>query len=738
MATMRWQDHVQTGDHASRPAASATAVDALYSCTDHGIIYQSDGSSTWSDYYDPDDATLTTHEAAADPHTVYVKESEFTGADIILIGTGAGTLTAFKHNFSATADPTATDDSAAGYGEGSVWIDVTNDKSWVCVDDTATAAVWQQTGGTGAGTTDHGALSGLSDDDHPQYVKDSEFTGDDIALLGTGAGTFEAWKHNFAASAAPGSTDDSASGYGVGSIWIDTTGDKVYICYDATASAALWQEVGAGGGGAALTVTDESGTVSDTAVTSITVPDGTLVDNGVGDVTLREVPTGVVGAKAYNSTTQGSLAAATYNKLSLDSEYWDTDGFHDTATNNTRLTVPAGLAGKYLVNAWTYGVTTTWTPYIYVNGTPVYAGTNVTNTIGNATTILDLAVGDYVEFGEYHASGTLTAGFASGAELQSTLQMVKLGTGTVGESIGANVYASAAQSVANATIVQLTYDTVEWDTDSYFDNVADQLVVPAGLGGTYLLTARTTFASDTDGGRYLICNVNGSEVGREGQTPGTGTRTLDLSLPLVLAAGDTVDISVAHYAGANLAVGSATKAQASWFGLTLLATQGSGGLKEGTAFPTGPTTGQRFRRSDLDYAVFFYDGTRWLSEQQYIAHGTSQHGLTAAASSWWNFPTDGLDVWLERWVANAYSTGLSGSAYWGFVLQKGNLSNSYTSIDTTDLSAASSGVWTPYAADVGEVIDVSTYPTLRVDISKTGSPGPLYTGPVVIYRLIAT
>ena len=38
---------LDTGDHASRPAASAVGTGALYSCTDHNLIYQTDGS-TWS------------------------------------------------------------------------------------------------------------------------------------------------------------------------------------------------------------------------------------------------------------------------------------------------------------------------------------------------------------------------------------------------------------------------------------------------------------------------------------------------------------------------------------------------------------------------------------------------------------------------------------------------------------------------------------------------------------------
>lgn len=41
---------LSTGDHASRPAASAVGTGALYSCTDHALVYQTDGSSwtTWA------------------------------------------------------------------------------------------------------------------------------------------------------------------------------------------------------------------------------------------------------------------------------------------------------------------------------------------------------------------------------------------------------------------------------------------------------------------------------------------------------------------------------------------------------------------------------------------------------------------------------------------------------------------------------------------------------------------
>lgn len=42
---------------------------------------------------------------------------------------------------------------------------------------------------------------------------------------------------------APITTDDTAAGYSVGSLWADVTNDNVYICIDSTTSAAVWRKV---------------------------------------------------------------------------------------------------------------------------------------------------------------------------------------------------------------------------------------------------------------------------------------------------------------------------------------------------------------------------------------------------------------------------------------------------------------------------------------------------------------
>ena len=119
--------------------------------------------------------------------------------------------------------PTVNDDQDEGYLVGDLWVDETNNKSYQCLDNSVGAAVWTeitQAGGgvtshldlTDIGTTthadidthigdgtkhftegsiDHGSIGGLEDDDHPQYIKDSEFTQNSGVLVGTGIGTFQ-------------------------------------------------------------------------------------------------------------------------------------------------------------------------------------------------------------------------------------------------------------------------------------------------------------------------------------------------------------------------------------------------------------------------------------------------------------------------------------------------------------------------------------------------------------------
>ena len=50
-------------------------------------------------------------------------------------------------------------------------------------------------------------------------------------------------KNNFTATSVPGVGDDSGDSYAIGSMWTNTSTDRVYICTDSSSGAAVWREL---------------------------------------------------------------------------------------------------------------------------------------------------------------------------------------------------------------------------------------------------------------------------------------------------------------------------------------------------------------------------------------------------------------------------------------------------------------------------------------------------------------
>ena len=116
-----------------------------------------------------------------------------------------------------------------------------------------------------------------------------------------------------------------------------------------------------------------------------------------------------------NRTTTQSIADITWTAVSFTAaDSWDTDSFHSTVSNQSRLTVPSGLGGKYLIVAsvpWA-NHTNGWRDLsIRANGstglTTARVGTGVANPypISTITTIEQLAAGTYVEVIVWQNSG---------------------------------------------------------------------------------------------------------------------------------------------------------------------------------------------------------------------------------------------------------------------------------------------------------------------------------------------
>jgi len=137
-----------------------------------------------------------------------------------------------------------------------------------------------------------------------------------------------------------------------------------------------------------------------------------------------------VGCKAYKSAS-ATLSNATATTVTWNSEYFDTDAIHDTSTNASRFTVPAGKAGKWQLSiTLAYDSNSTGYRMIRVlkNGAffnvNVFAPANGDETHSSHTDIFNLSVGDYMETQAYQNSG---GNLALQAGDQSTFSFFYLG-----------------------------------------------------------------------------------------------------------------------------------------------------------------------------------------------------------------------------------------------------------------------------------------------------------------------
>jgi len=119
---------------------------------------------------------------------------------------------------------------------------------------------------------------------------------------------------------------------------------------------------------------------------------------------------GVVLSKSANQTISTSSATA----VTFDTESIDSNGYHDNVTNNSRITIPSGKAGKYWVSTQlSYAPNTTGYRSINIRKNGTVTGGMYTAPIGGASwnsiisfvQVIDCAVGDYLEIFTVQTSG---------------------------------------------------------------------------------------------------------------------------------------------------------------------------------------------------------------------------------------------------------------------------------------------------------------------------------------------
>lgn len=191
------------------------------------------------------------------------------------------------------------------------------------------------------------------------------------------------------------STDVLSAGAGVimssalpGIRWVET---------DESADVKRWRLVESGGALYLQAVNDAE-----------SVATGGLAVGRSGIVTSDGQPSTYVTKSGAQTLTTGVQAA-----LAFDSEVYDVNSCHDNSTNNSRLTVPTGGGGTYLVTA-----TVTFTANnaglrgvsIRLNGAASAGGTVVNTVVGDVTTlqataIAQLTAAQYVELMAVQTSG---------------------------------------------------------------------------------------------------------------------------------------------------------------------------------------------------------------------------------------------------------------------------------------------------------------------------------------------
>ena len=126
-----------------------------------------------------------------------------------------------------------------------------------------------------------------------------------------------------------------------------------------------------------------------------------------------------VGCRAFSSSAQ-TLTTGVETAITFNDETFDTDSFHSTVTNTTRITIPSGKGGYYQITGLLSYVGNSSGQrdfYIRLNGTTVIANAVISGqgstVVGqNISDLRNLTAGDYIEL----------IGYQDGAATLNTFQ----------------------------------------------------------------------------------------------------------------------------------------------------------------------------------------------------------------------------------------------------------------------------------------------------------------------------
>ncbi|MHC1591769.1 MAG: autotransporter outer membrane beta-barrel domain-containing protein [Candidatus Helarchaeales archaeon] len=239
--------------------------------------------------------------------------------------------------------------------------------------------------------------------------------------------------------------DDHSLDDHAGTSLADPDADKIVFWDD---SDSQFEFLDAGNG---LTITGNSlnwsASLDDLSDVSLGSPSGGDVltyNAGTGTWGESSLPAGAREFVHVRKNQTQSIATSTDTVIQFDSsdvEEADALGFHDPSSNNSRLTVPSGHGGLYLVTAvvnWETSLNAQTAIWLRKNGATsgvdayishdMRASTSVYDRGQCISTVLDLSAGDYIELYVWHNKGSNAnvESIASASYRPTEIRMIKI------------------------------------------------------------------------------------------------------------------------------------------------------------------------------------------------------------------------------------------------------------------------------------------------------------------------
>lgn len=325
----------------------------------------------------------------------------------------------------------------------------------------------------------------------------------DVSPLRSGLSTALSWtKHNLSASTNPGTGDDDADGYSVGSLWLNLTADVAYMCLDASTGAAVWQTFGgdvdaftdlsdvpssySGQGGKTVKVNGAANGLEFATV----VAGHTIQNNAGSDITQRDT------LRFQNGT---GITATTLDYGTRTGVYHTFDG---SSIGEYDPSYPGGTSVTHLIGRAAYDADARVPMNYVIPHFTQTADVTVANT-GSETTLVGTGIGSATLAANRLAAGHTIRVMASGylsddAAAAGTLTFrVKVG--------GSTVVATAAVTLPNGIsnggwqlVADITCRTAG-ETGTVIGQGHVTLNSDASTGAIYQMVATSTTTVDTTG-----------------------------------------------------------------------------------------------------------------------------------------------------------------------------------------------------------------------------------------------